>query len=65
MRIKTIEKVILTEEEFEIIEKSFRIIDEVYNACKEKGELERQTANIVESLNDFINSAEVELKKVR
>lgn len=61
MRIEKIEQVILTEEEYNILENSLRIIDEVYNVCEEKGELEKQTSNIITPLNDFINSA----KKVR
>ena len=59
MRIEKIEQVILTEEEYNILENSLKIIDEVYGVCEEKGELEKQTSNIITPLNDFINSAKV------
>lgn len=61
MKIEKIEKVILTEEEFNIIGESLDIIEKIYDICEEKGELEKQTENIVDSLNDFINNAEIEL----
>ncbi len=63
MKIEKIEKVILTEEEYNILGESLDIIEKIYDICEEKGELEKQTYNIVTPLHDFINSVKVELKK--
>ena len=64
MRIEKIEKVVLTAEEFNVIEKSLDIIEKIYSDCEEKGELERYTQEIITPLHDFLYSVEIEqLKK--
>ena len=60
MTIEKVEKVILTKEEFNIIEKSLEIIEIAYNLCEEEGELERQTHDTVTLLRDFINNVDIE-----
>ena len=60
MRIEKVEKVVLTKEEFDIVEKSLNIVEIAYNLCEEEGELERQTHDTVTLLRDFINNVDIE-----
>lgn len=63
MRVEKIEKVILTEEEVNILNQALNIIDNVYNVADRKGELENQTSDIITALTNFIDDAEIDLKK--
>ena len=63
MRIEKIEKVVLTSEEVNTLDKALSIIDDVYTAANSKGELEKQTSNIITALTDFLDEVNVDLKK--
>ena len=63
MRVEKIEKVVLTREEVDALNKALSIIDDVYNAANSKGELEKQTSDMITALTDFIDNAEIDLKK--
>ena len=63
MRIEKIEKVTLTSEEVNTLDKALSIIDDVYTAANSKGELEKQTSNIITALTDFLDEVNVDLKK--
>ncbi len=62
MKIEKTEKVILTTEEATTLNKALDIIDKVYDISNSKGELEKQTSDIITALTNFIDDAEIDLK---
>ena len=55
MKIEKIEKVILTETEFLILEKATDLLDSIYRTAMQEGQIEKETSNILASLSDFID----------
>ena len=55
MKIEKIEKVILTETEFLILEKATNLLDSIYRTAMQEGQIEKETSNILALLSNFID----------
>ena len=55
MKIEKIEKVILTETEFLILEKATDLLDSIYRTAMQEGQIKQEISNILASLSDFID----------
>lgn len=55
MKIEKFEKVILTETEFLILEKATDILDNIYRAAMQEGEIKKEADNILVLLSDFMD----------
>ncbi len=55
MKIEKIEKVILTETEFLILEKATDLLDSIYRTAMQEGQIEKEISNILASLSNFID----------
>lgn len=55
MKIKKFEKVTLTETEFLILEKATDLLDNIYRAAMQEGEIKKEANNILVLLSDFID----------
>ena len=55
MKIKKFEKVILTETEFLILEKATDLLDNIYRAAMQEGEIKKESNNILVLLSDFMD----------
>ena len=55
MKIEKFEKVILTETEFLILEKATDLLDNIYRAAMQEGEIKKEANNILVLLSDFMD----------
>ena len=59
MKIKIIEKVILTEEEMNTLNDACYVIEELYRISPSNSELDKQLGELLTSLSDLIDNVEV------
>lgn len=59
MKIVTIEKVILTEEEMNALDDACTILEKLYSMAPSGSELDNQLSELLTPLSDFIDDVEV------